>query len=253
MMAQGPLHAVLLPGLMSLAIGCAHAQAGFVEEFDRLDEGRWFRSDGWTNGPWMNCQWSREAAGVADGVLTLEVRATANGLACGEVQSVAEYGYGSYEIVLRTGRGSGLNAAFFTYIGPVHDRAHHEIDIELLLRDTATVTFNTFVEAVPVNGGAAPLPVPGDAAFRSYGFTWRPDGITWFVDAVPVHRTAPGAPLPQPPQKIYASLWSSDSFPDWMGPFDADALPAQLHIDRIAFTPLGADCLFPGSIACGEE
>jgi hypothetical protein len=51
------------------------------------------------------------------------------------------------------GTGSGLNAAFFTYIGPVHDRAHHEIDIEILLRDTSAVTFNTFVDGAPSMAG----------------------------------------------------------------------------------------------------
>jgi endo-1,3-1,4-beta-glycanase ExoK len=190
---------------------------------------------------------------VAGGLLTLEVRDTSDGLICGEVQSVGDYGYGTYEIRMRTGRGSGLNAAFFTYIGPVHGRAHHEIDIELLLRDTKAVTFNSFVDGVPVNGGAVGLPVPSDGAFHHYAFTWRPDGITWVVDGTPAHRTAPGTPLPQPPQKIYASLWSSDSFPDWMGLFDATALPAQIRIDWIAFTPLGEACLFPDSITCAED
>jgi hypothetical protein len=65
----------------------------------------------------------------------------------------AVYGYGTYEVRMRTGRGSGLNAAFFTYIGPVHDRAHHEIDIEVLLRDTRRCHLQHLLRAVPPTAG----------------------------------------------------------------------------------------------------
>jgi hypothetical protein len=53
----------------------AAAQEAFFEPFDVLDRGRWLRSDGWSNGDWMNCDWSRDAARVSGGVLMLEVRA----------------------------------------------------------------------------------------------------------------------------------------------------------------------------------
>jgi hypothetical protein len=133
------------------------------------------------------------AARVAGGLLTLEVRATADGLICGEVQSVGDYGYGTYEIRLRTGRGSGLNAAFFTYIGPVHDRAHHEIDIELLLRDTARPSLSTpsSKRCRSMAGRPSVCRCRATRPSISYAFTWRPDGITWFVDggARAPHRT----------------------------------------------------------------
>lgn len=238
---------VIAPGQAALA------QEAFRDDFDTFDRGRWMVSDGWTNGPWMNCDWSRDAVRVADGHLRLHARRTAPGIICGEVQSRAEHGYGTYEVRLRSGRGSGLNAAFFTYVGPVHGRDHHEIDIEILTRDTGAVTFNTYVAGAAQSGGRAPLAPPSDAGFRTYAFDWRPDGIAWFVDGALVHRTGAGSPVPEPPQRIYASLWSSDSFPDWMGPFDETALPAVLEIDWIAFTPLGAPCQFPASLRCAVD
>lgn len=223
---------------------------GFLDDFDVLDRERWTRSDGWSNGDWMNCVWSRDAAQVADGVLRLTM-VPGDPLRCGEIQSNAEYGHGTYEIRMRTGQGSGFNAAFFTYIGPVHDRSHSEIDIEVLLRDTTTVSLNTYVDGAPINGSVAPLVQDAHASFQTYAFVWTPDEITWFVDGREIHRTEPGTPLPQAPQKIYASLWSSDTFTDWMGPFDPDALPVSLEIDWIAFTPLGDGCAFPQSMLCG--
>jgi endo-1,3-1,4-beta-glycanase ExoK len=251
-----PLKPVSVMAALLAALASQHApaaaQEAFFEPFDVLDRGRWLRSDGWSNGDWMNCDWSRDAARVSGGVLVLEVRATDAGLICGELQTTAVYGYGTYEVRMRTGAGSGLNAAFFTYIGPVHDRAHHEIDIEVLLRNPGAVTFNTFFDGAPFSGAEAALGTPSDAEFTSYAFTWAPDGISWFVNGAPVHRTEPGAPIPEPPQKIYTSLWSSNSFPDWMGRFDDAALPSQMFVDWIAFTPLEEPCQFAQSVLCAE-
>ncbi|KPQ15132.1 MAG: licheninase [Rhodobacteraceae bacterium HLUCCO18] len=234
--------------------GPALAEPAFLDGFDTLDEDRWMISDGWSNGDWMNCTWSRDAVSLRDGHLVLQVQPEtpdATGHRCGEIQSRAQFGHGTFEVRMRTGAGSGLNAAFFTYIGPVHGRAHHEIDVEILLRDTARATFNTFVEGAETNGGSAPLDGRSDTGFHTYAFTWSPESIAWFVDGAEVHRTAPGTPIPQAPQKIYASLWSSASFPDWMGPFDASSLPVEAEIDWIAFTPLGAPCAFAASVLCG--
>jgi endo-1,3-1,4-beta-glycanase ExoK len=230
--------------------GPALAEPAFLDGFDTLDEGRWMISDGWSNGDWMNCTWSRDAVVLRDGHLVLQVLPDGPTHLCGEIQSRAQFGHGTFEVRMRTGTGSGLNAAFFTYIGPVHGRAHHEIDVEILLRDTARATFNTFVEGAEFNGGSAPLDGRSDAAFHTYAFTWGPASITWYVNGAEVHRTAPGTRIPEAPQKIYASLWSSASFPDWMGPFDASALPASAEIDWIAFTPLGAPCAFEASVLC---
>jgi len=234
--------------------GPALAEPAFLDGFDTLDEDRWMISDGWSNGDWMNCTWSRDAVSLRDGHLVLQVQPEtpdATGHRCGEIQSRAQFGHGTFEVRMRTGAGSGLNAAFFTYIGPVHGRAHHEIDVEILLRDTARATFNTFVEGAETNGGSAPLDGRSDTGFHTYAFTWSPESIAWFVDGAEVHRTAPGTPIPQAPQKIYASLWSSASYPDWMGPFDASSLPVEAEIDWIAFTPLGAPCAFAASVLCG--
>ncbi|MBF9030318.1 family 16 glycosylhydrolase [Rhodobacterales bacterium HKCCE3408] len=241
-----------LASLLAVLVAFPASAEGFFDDFDHLDRGRWSRSDGWSNGDWMNCVWFRDAAQVRDGMLNLSIT-PGDPLRCGEIQSTAEYGYGTYEVRMRTGAGSGLNAAFFTYIGPVHVRPHGEIDIELLLRDTGRLSVNTYVDGEPANGTDVPIGQASDTGFQNYAFAWTPDGITWFVNGREVHRTAPGTPLPEPPQKIYASLWSSGTFTDWMGPFDPDAVPSELLIDWIAYTPLGEECAFTASILCGEN
>jgi endo-1,3-1,4-beta-glycanase ExoK len=224
----------------------------FFEPFDRLDTGRWFVSDGWTNGDHQNCLWSREAVAVADGILKLSLLPGAApqppGHLCGEIQTEAVFGHGTYEARIRTSDISGLNAAFFTYIGPVHGKPHDEIDVEILTRDPGTAEFNTFVAGEMMNGGKAPLAPPADGAFHTFAFQWTPDRIRWFVNGEEVH--AAEGTLPQTPMKIYLSHWSTGTLTDWMGPFTPPAGPVVMEVDWVAFTPLGEACRFPESVLC---
>jgi endo-1,3-1,4-beta-glycanase ExoK len=64
---------------------------------------------------------------------------------CGEIQSRAVYGYGTYEVRMRAARASGTVSAFFTYVGPPHGKPHDEIDFEVLGRSTREVQINTYV------------------------------------------------------------------------------------------------------------
>ena len=245
---------IFLALVLGLPAAAAEPGQSFLDQFDAFDGDRWLISDSWTNGDWMNCVWSRDAVSVRDGRLNLAFEAASDGVRpyrCGEIQSREVYGYGTYEVLMRTGRGAGLNAAFFTYIGPAHEKPHHEIDIEVLLQDPARVSFNTYVDATARNGRSVSLPHASDAEFLHYAFTWAPEGITWFVNGEARHHTKSGTPLPTVPQKIYASLWGSGTFADWMGVLDPTVVPQTMQIDWIAYTRLGEDCRFPASVLCG--
>lgn len=227
----------------------------FFDGFDRLDTGRWYVSDGWANGDWQNCVWSGNAVDLSGGILHLRFlpgAAQGRDFICGEIQSTARYGYGTYEARFRTPAGSGLNAAFFTYIGPAHDAPHHEIDFEVLTRDTGSVSLNTYVDGKPKNGATAPVPATTDGSFNTYSFTWEPDRLRWYVNGKLVHEAQGPQDLPAVPQKIFASLWGSDTFVDWMGPFVAPEGPLTMEVDWIAFTALGEGCGFEGSVLCTE-
>ncbi|MEJ6393534.1 family 16 glycosylhydrolase [Gymnodinialimonas sp. 2305UL16-5] len=244
---------LVVSAMLGAAPAAAQNGAAFLETFDSFDTDRWFISDGWSNGDWMNCTWSSDAVSVENGNLVLsyfEADTPSEGYLCGEIQTREEFGYGTYEVSMRTMSGSGFNAAFFTYIGPVHDQPHDEIDVEVLLQNTDEVTFNTYVSGAPENGSVASLPQASDDGFIHYAFTWSSDGIRWYVNGTEVHRTEDGVPRPANNQKIYASLWGSETFIDWMGPFDPAAVPMDLEVDWIAFTPIGGDCAFPESVLC---
>ncbi len=231
----------------------------FHDDFDRFDEDRWYVSEGWTNGAHQNCTWSRQAIDVADGLAALEMRASGAAdpaYICGEIQTNDRFGYGTFEARLRTGTGSGLNAAFFTYIGPVHGAPHDEIDFEVLTRDTGAVSVNSFTSGEEHHGTSVPLVVATDDAFHTYSFVWEQDRIRWFVDGVLVHEASGkgGVDLPITPQKIFLSHWSTDSLTDWMGRFDAPppGTTLAMDVDWIAYTAPGDGCRFEGSVLCVE-
>lgn len=229
---------------------------GYKEDFShrRLDNRRWFISDGWSNGDWMDCKWSRKAVSVAEGHLRLaHVPAdpeTGAGAICGEIQSKGSVRHGTIEARIRTPRASGLNASVFTYAGPVHGSPHDEIDIEILTRDPGRVTFNTYVNGRQINGGTAPVEPPLDAAFHIIAMQWHPERITWFLNGRPVHRTEAVTDLPDNPQKIFMSFWSTSQLTDWMGAQGPRTGPLTYEVDWLAYTPLGQSCLFPESITC---
>ena len=259
-----PLHSALAGAAFAvLGLACAApAQEtipdgeSFFDDFDSFNGELWGISNGWANGDWQNCLWSKEAVVISRGYLRLRFIEQENekrDYICGEIQSRHVYGYGTYEARIRAQPGSGLNAAFFTYIGQHHGQPHDEIDFEILTRDTSAVSLNTYVDGEPNNGKRVDLPADADDAFITYSFVWAEDGITWYVDGVEKHRTAPGSPLPSHAQKIYASLWGSDSFPNWMGPFHKPKSRKTMLIDWIAFTAEGESCQFPGSLVCTLE
>ncbi|KQV33340.1 MULTISPECIES: glycoside hydrolase family 16 protein [unclassified Rhizobium] len=248
--------------LLALAIATglsspAFAQEGaagtsFVEDFDRLDPAIWYVSDGWNNGAHQNCTWSKDQVGVADGMLTLTFEQKDKGerqYVCGEIQTKKRFGYGTYEVRMKTADGSGLNSAFFSYIGPADKKPHDEIDFEVLGKNPAKVQLNQYVGAKGGNEKLADVEGGANSDFHDYAFVWQKDRLRYYVDGKLVQEVTDAAKLPTNAQKIFVSLWGTDTLKDWMGAFSYSQ-PATLQVDRIAFTAEGDACQWAGSIAC---
>jgi endo-1,3-1,4-beta-glycanase ExoK len=238
-----------------LAAPAAMAQttgASFVETFDKLDTSFWYISDGWNNGAHQNCTWSKDAISVANGQLVLDFRqkqTTDRAYTCGEIQTRQRYGYGTYEIRMKAATGSGLNSAFFSYIGPTDKQPHDEIDFEVLGKNTNQVQVNQYISAKGDNEKLIAVPGGADKAFNNYAFIWEKNRLRYFLNGKLVHEVTDAAKIPTHPQKIFASLWGSDTFKDWMGTF-AYKGPVSMQVDRIAFTAPGEKCKFEGSVLC---
>jgi endo-1,3-1,4-beta-glycanase ExoK len=246
--------ALLLAGI---TIGASPGEApSFRDDFDRFDRARWYVADGWANGKHQNCTWSKRQLQLADGVLTLsfEKRDTKDRqYACAEIQSHKRFSYGTYEARLKTDVGSGINAAFFTFIGPTQGEPHDEIDFEVLTRDTSKVSVNTFVGGKPKHGAEVDVAGGTDADFNDYAFVWEKDRLRWYVNGELKHEAKSPAELPSRPQKIFFSLWGSDTLDDWMGVFADPGRKLTMQVDWVAFTALGEECQFPESVACSIE
>lgn len=103
-------------------------------------------------------------------------------VACGEIQTKQRFGYGTYEARLKTDTGSGLNAAFFTYIGPSDKQPWDEIDFEILTKDTSKVQVNAYIDGKGKNEKLVEVPGGTDKAFNDYAFVWEKDSLRWYVN-----------------------------------------------------------------------
>lgn len=238
------------------ATGSAPAQddLSFFDDFSFFDRSRWTISDGWSNGRYQNCTWLAEQIEVSNGlvVFRLEEKETdERTYACAEINTHDRFGYGTFEASLKTDTGSGMNAAFFSYIGPIHKVPHNEIDFEVLTRNPSRVSLNTYLNGEPKNGRTVELATSASDSFMHYAFVWEPGRIRWYVDGVLVHTATESIPVH--PQKIFLSLWASDTLSSWMGPFVYPGRPVTMEVDWVAYSTPDEVCAFPKSITCDIE
>ena len=225
----------------------------FVDNFSNFDRSRWYVSDGWSNGAHQNCIWSKDLVRLSDGVLSLgfeKRKLKDRDFACAEIQTKQRFGYGVYEARMKTGTGSGLNAAFFTYIGPQDKKPWDEIDFEVLTKDTSKVQVNSYIQGKPKNGKLVDVEGGTDKGFNDYGFVWEKDRLRWYVNGKLVNEVTSPDQLPTNSQRIFFSLWGSDKLTNWMGAFTDPGNKVTMEVKRVAFTALGQPCQFPESLAC---
>ena len=244
--------------LCILPVSSALAEpASFYDTFDKLDiEGRWWISDGWSNGSHQSCVWSTENARLIDGkveLLLTDVPRKDNPYSCGELQSHDFYGYGTYEVRMKPAPPtSGLVSAFFTYTGSPHGNPHDEIDFEFVAARERSVDATYHANGTSYVD-SKPLDFDAEAGFHDYAFHWTPDSITWYADGKLLRevKRSEDAEFPTTPGKIYISVWTgTKELNSWLGPFVYPGEPLVASYEHIAYTKLGDDCQFPESIVC---
>lgn len=232
--------------LSSFIIGCLASPARadeipFFGIFPLIAQKTWYISNGWSNGKHQSCEWSKNAVKGHEKNLRLILSDKAGKTlpyTCGEIQTNKKYSYGRYEARIKTAAGSGLNSAFFTFVGPYQgSKIHDEIDIEFLGKDGRLVQFSYWHDAKNYDAKVYTLDFDATTDFHDYAFEWHKDKIIWFVNGKEVHRTSGKHPLPFVPSKIMFSLWSGGKpVDDWMGPFKYKG-PQTMDISWVKFTP----------------
>lgn len=226
--------------------------ASFFEPFDQLADSRWYVSSGWANGDYQSCLWHRNRVKVEGGKLLLSLTANAKqdrDFSCGEIQSNDRLGYGTFEARMKIPYARGMNANMFTFIGSPQDRPHNEIDFEFIAPNSPMLQTNFHFKGDSDNADLQSM--PDDDAFHDYAFIWEPGRIRWFIDGELI-RDVRGDKLPNEPQKMYLSLWSTDTLVSWMGAFKAESAPKVLEVDWAAYTKLGGACAFDQSLLCKD-
>lgn len=243
----------LVMGLITPSQTLAQVGNSFYEPFDRLEKNKWFTSSGWANGDHQSCLWHRDRVEIDDGKLFLSLTADAkedHDFSCAEIQTRTRYGFGTYEARMKVPYAPGMNANLFTFVGAPQERPHNEIDFEFIAQQGPTLQTNFHTAHDSKNEEF--LAMQDDSSFRDYAFIWEPDRIRWFIDGELI-REVRGGVLPDEPQKIYLSLWSTDTLVDWMGTFNRDSVPQMMEVDWLAYTELGAKCSFEQSVLCRDD
>ena len=217
---------------------------GFISLMgSHYDPTNWHRSTHAASTDFLATDWSEDKASYdADG-LSLKLERSPDRpehFLGGEIQTAGRYGYGRYEVLMRPAKANGTVSSFFTYTGPYHGDPHDEVDIEFLGADTTKIYLNYFRNGRVGEHQTIDLPFDAGDGLHLYAFEWHRDGITWFVDGVPIHQTSEADPLiPRTPGLIIVNLWSGKpKLYAWHG--EPDFSETQADYACISFQPLGS-------------
>ena len=216
----------------------------FVERFDGGMDARWSVSDGWSNGDWMTNDWRRSSVEAAPGLVALKLQpgpeGSAHRLASGELQSHERHRYGYFEVRMKVPRGAGLVTGFFSYVGREGGTRPHEIDIEILGRNTRVAEL-TIHENGKATSKKVTLPFDAADGFHVYGFDWQPGHVRWYIDGQLVHtETGEAAQRLVRPQQLILNLWASEQLGSWVGQLDLGKSPWRLDVSCMAYAPVYA-------------
>ncbi|HVY89803.1 MAG TPA: family 16 glycosylhydrolase [Hyphomonadaceae bacterium] len=128
-----------------------------------------------------------------------------------EFQKTGFYGYGRYEVVMRSSNAVGVVSSFFTHTDGYFGDPHDEIDFEFIGRVPRSIHTNIFHDD---GGNSVDIPLWFDpsAGEHLYAFEWSPDAVRWYVDNVKIRevtRASSKAGLPTASSRVMSSLWAS--------------------------------------------
>lgn len=208
-----------------------------LDRFGSLDARHWRVSDRARDGWHVENDLRPSQVGAHNGlVILLDTASGEHGAhyTSGEIQSARAFQYGYYEARMRVPRGAGVVTGFFTYAGGGRGVSAHEIDVEILGRDTRRVYLTYHVGG---RGTEKVVELPFDAAdgFHVYGFEWTSDALRWYIDNRLVYEASgPGVARLNRPQTLIVNLWGTEALYRWAGRIDPVEAPWRLEVACIA-------------------
>ena len=210
------------------------ADADKIAVFANGVPGGWWARNDRGNGHPFNCSFQRSNAVIDQGFLTLSLTESNGGYVGAEYRTQQKYSYGYYSVSMKSASCSGVISSFFTYTGWPWD----EIDIEFLGDDTTRVQFNYFKNGEGGHEYIYYLGFDASKEFHEYGFDWRPNSITWYVDGQSVYQVA--VDIPSASGQIMMNLWNvADTNANWAGKFDGTKLPVTAQYQWVGYKSAG--------------
>lgn len=213
--------------------------ADLMLDFDALSD-KFGIANGWSNGSMFNCTW-RNTNCVLDGEsmkLTIDNDYGTIPYSGAEFRSKDFYGYGYYEVEMKPIKNDGVVSSFFTYTGPSDGNPWDEIDIEFLGKDTTIVQFNYFTDGKGNHEHVYSLGFDAAEEFHIYGFEWKEDSITWYVDGEAVYTATEN--IPKTESKIMMNVWPGTGVDSWLKKYDG-TVPLTAEYRYVDFKELTAE------------
>lgn len=193
-------------------------------EFDQFNDEFMEKADGYSNGSMFDCTWRADNISFDNSLMSMKIDKdllnTAPEWSGGEYRSLNMYHYGMYEVCMKPIKNTGVVSSFFTYTGPSDNNPWDEIDIEFLGKDTTKVQFNYFTNGQGNHEFVYDLGFDASEEFHEYGFEWKEDSITWYVDGIEVHKATEN--IPQTAGKVMMNVWPGTGVESWLNAFDGN-------------------------------
>jgi|GEM_PF-361055 len=211
----------------------------FETYFSNFDSSKWEYAD-WSNGDPFNCVWKPSQVTFSNGSMFLNLTNDNTGSAypykSGEYRTASNFGYGYYEVKMKATKNTGVVSSFFTYTGPSEGDPWDEIDIEFLGKDTTRVQFNWYKDGSGGNEYMHYLGFDASQDFHVYGFEWRQNFISYYVDGVKVYTGTRNIPVT--PGKIMMNLWPGTGVDEWLGAYNGRT-PLTAEYKYVKYYPNG--------------
>ncbi len=195
----------------------------FIDLREGFDEDTEFLSDFDFQADWIHMSFRDENVVFgADGMRLLAEKSEEEGApyTAGEFQRRGFYGYGRYEVVMRSSDAPGSVSSFFTHTDAQFGDPHTEIDFEFIGRSPWEVHLNYFVGAQN-NPQNVELWFDASKAEHLYAFEWSQEYIRWYVDGVKVREvTSEISPIgiPTNASRVIANIWTGNrKSEEWVG------------------------------------
>ncbi len=149
-----------------------------------------------------------------------------------EIRTSERYGFGDYEIRMKTPVAPGSLSAFFLYADA--GAASDEIDIEIHNDGSRRTLLTSWIKGDRTRETVVTLPFDPSAAVHSYAIRWSPAELVFVADGTRLARWTGG--YSSSPMRVLASTW----WPAWLECRPLTAA-ADLIIDEIGLRPTRHD------------